>query len=71
MGPTKEDVLRLLDEYGRAPKLTGPVTLRPAYFAAVERWEALPGNQPGVDKSWVGRCQRAFEAHFARVRPSA
>lgn len=71
MGPTKEEVLRLLDGYARAPKPVGPVTLRPAYLAAVERWEALPGNRPGADKSWVGRCQRDFEAHFARARPSA
>jgi hypothetical protein len=68
VGPTKAEVLKMLDAYARMPKPSGPVTLSPGYLRAVERWEALPENAAGVDKSWVVRCQRAFEAHFAKAR---
>jgi hypothetical protein len=50
------------------PKVEGPVTLSPGYLRAIERWEALPENASGADKSWVGRCQRAFDRHFAKAR---
>lgn len=65
MGPTKAEVLALLDAYAREPKPSGPVSLSEAYLRAIERWEALPENAPGADKSWIGRCERAFAAHFA------
>ncbi len=68
MGPTKAEVLEMLDAYARLPKVEGPVTLSPAYVRAVERWEALPENVAGADKSWVGRCLRAFGAHIAKAR---
>jgi hypothetical protein len=68
VSPTKAEVLEMLDAYARMPKPTGPVTLRPGYLRAIERWEALPENADRVDKSWVVRCQRAFEAHFAKAR---
>jgi len=59
VGPTKEQVLRLLDEYARAPKPRGPVTLSPEYLAAVERWEALPDNAAGREKGWVLQADRS------------
>jgi hypothetical protein len=68
MAPTKAEVLAMLDAYVRAPKPSGPVVLSPAYLRAVERWEQLPDNAARVDKSWVSRCQRAWEAHFAQAR---
>ena len=68
MGPTKAEVMQLLDAYARMPKPSGPVALSPAYLRAIEKWEGLPENSPGADKSWVGRCQRAWEAHFAKAR---
>jgi len=66
--PTEADVLAILDANARMPRPTGPVTLRPAYLRAVERWEQLPENAPRSDKSWVARSQRAWHAHFASAR---
>lgn len=68
MAPSKAELLEILERYARMPKPSGPVTLSPGYRRALERWEALPDNAAGADKSWVGRCQRAFEAHFAKAR---
>jgi hypothetical protein len=68
MGPSKAEVLAMLDAYARMPKPTGPVALGPAYLRALERWEELPENAEGADKSWVGRCQRRWDAHFAGAR---
>jgi len=68
MGPSKAEVLAMLDAYARMPKATGPVVLSPAYLRAVERWEALPENAAGADKSWVDLCQRDWDEHFAKVR---
>jgi hypothetical protein len=61
-------VLDLLDAFARAPKPTGPVLLDPAYLRAVERWEALPENAEGTDKSWVVRLQRTLRDHFDKAR---
>ena len=58
----------MLDAYARMPKPTGPVVLSPAYLRAIERWEALPENAEGSDKSWVSSCQRNWDAHFAKAR---
>lgn len=68
MAPRKQEVLRLLDEFARQPKPTGPVPLAAAYLRAVERWEALPENTSGTDKSWVDEARREFDAHFSRAR---
>ena len=68
MGPSKAEVLAMLDEYARMPKATGPVALRKTYIRAVERWEALPDNAEGTDKSWVDHCQRDWNEHFAQAR---
>jgi hypothetical protein len=71
MGPTRAELLALLDDFARTPVPSGPVELDAAYLRAIERWEALPENAERADKSWVGRCQRMWDAHFARVRSSA
>jgi hypothetical protein len=68
MGPSKADVLAMLEAYARMPKPRGSVVLPPAYLRAVERWQGLPENADGADKSWVGRSRRSFAAHFARAR---
>ena len=71
MGPTKAEVLAMLDVFARKPVATGPVELEAAYLRAVERWEALPENAEGCDKSWVGRARRRWELHFAKARLSS
>jgi hypothetical protein len=67
VGPTKAEVLEMLD-HARIPGSAGPVPLRPGYLRAIERWEDLPENAAGAEKSWVERSRRDFEAHFARAR---
>jgi len=71
MALTKAEVLAILDAYSRVPKPLGPVVLSPPYLRAVERWERLPENAANADKTWVSRCQRAWEAHFAKARVRA
>ena len=68
MDRATEEAFRILDHFAALPKPTGPVALKEDYLRAVERWESLPENRPGSDKSWVGRSQRAFQAHFAHIR---
>lgn len=68
MGPTKLEVVALLEAYSRMPTPTGPVALSPAYLRALERWEALPEQAEGADKSWVLRADRAARATAACAR---
>jgi hypothetical protein len=68
MATTKAEVLEMLDAYARLPKPSGPVALSGAYLRAVAAWEELPENAAGADKSWVSRCQRDWDEHFARAR---
>ena len=68
MGSSKADVLAMLETYARMPKSKGAVALPSAYLRAVERWQELPDNAAGADKSWVGRSRRSFGAHFAKAR---
>jgi hypothetical protein len=68
MGPTKAEVLEMLDGYARMPKPSGPVILSPGYLRAIERWEGLPENAAGAEKGWVDRCRRDFESHFVKAR---
>jgi hypothetical protein len=69
--PTKTEVLALLDAYARMRMPTGSVTLSPDYLRALERWEALPGQAEGTDKSWVMRADRAARSTAARARRPA
>lgn len=68
MAPTKAEVLKMLEGYARLPRPSGPVALSPGYLRAIERWEGLPENAAGAEKSWVERSRHEFEAHFARAR---
>ena len=68
MGPTKDEVLSLLDRYARALKRVGPLTLGPEYLAAVERWEALPDNAEGREKGWVLQADRSARDLAAAAR---
>lgn len=69
MDRASREALRILDHFAALPKPSGSVTLSDDYRRAIARWEALPENRPGSDKSWVGPCQGAFEAHFASATP--
>lgn len=68
MAPTKAEVLEMLDAHARMPKPSGPVPLSPAYLRAIERWEDLPENAGGADKSWVLLADRAARVTAARAR---
>ena len=68
VGPSKVEVLQLLDAFERVPKPTGPFLLSPAYLRAIERWEAQPEHADGADKSWVLRSDRAARTTVARAR---
>jgi hypothetical protein len=68
MAATKAEVLEMLEALQRLPRTSGPVELSHAYQRAVERWEGLPENSEGSDKSWVARSQRAWKRHFDAAR---
>ena len=68
MAPTRNDVLRLLDEYARQPKASGPVALSEPYLEAVERWETLSENAERTEKGWVLRADRSWRQLIARAR---
>ncbi len=63
-----DDLLRLLDEYARQPKPSGPVALSELYIEAVERWETLPENAERSEKGWVLRADRSWRQTIARAR---
>jgi len=66
--PGLERALRAIDaatvEFAR---LLGPLPLSEAYLP-VEWVEALPGNQPGADKTWLWPSSERDRLHFARAR---
>lgn len=64
--PTLEDGLRALDEATELAKSIR-IDLDEAYLRAIAVAEDLPDNQPGADKSWIGRLLRASADHFARA----
>ena len=68
MERTRDDLLRLLDEYTRQPKPSGPVALSERYVEAIERWETLPENAEGVEKGWVLRADRSWRLSIAGAR---
>jgi hypothetical protein len=63
-----ERARRILDAAERAPRETGPVTLRADYLEDVARTEALPENQSGADKTSRQATQAAFFNHYRRVQ---
>ena len=62
-----ERALRILEEFARAPREAGPLTLSPEYLDHIARVESLPENQPGADKSWVYRAIRNSRRMYARA----
>ena len=68
MSPTKAEVVALLEAYARMPKAEGPVALSPSYRRALERWESLPEQAEGADKTWVLRTDRMARSTAARAR---
>ena len=64
MKPTREDVLRLLDEYARRQR---PSARRPKrYLEAVARWEMLPEKAERTEKGWVLPADRSWRESMAR-----
>ena len=56
MDPQLKAVLEILEKAEREWKPPpGPIVLGQEYLRLVERYEALPVSQSGVDKTWVGR----------------
>jgi hypothetical protein len=68
MDASDERALRILDEFGRAPREVGPVTLSEDYLAAIARVESLPENQSGADKTSREASQTAFLNHYRRAQ---
>jgi hypothetical protein len=68
MDPATERVLQILEEVARMPRETGPVALSSSYVEAVEKFEALPRNQTGADKTWVFTLLRRHRALLAGAR---
>ena len=68
MDEADERVLKILDEFARAPREVGPLALSEEYLAAVARVEALPENQSGVDKTSRDAAQTEFLSHYRRVQ---
>lgn len=67
MRPILEDGLRALREATEMARSIR-IDLDDEYLANIARVEARPENQSGVDKSWVGRLDRAFRDMFKRAR---
>jgi hypothetical protein len=41
-----------------------------AYLDLVRRWEALPENRGGSDKSWVEQACEEYRQHYRHVVPA-
>lgn len=70
MESATERALRLLETISRHPG-TGSVLLTAEYRRGLERLEARPENQTGIDKTWVldvVRASRETFAHAVRTR---
>ena len=50
------------------PAASSAPALEASFVKAVERWEELPHNREGSDKSWVERLLRNAGEHLGRVR---
>jgi hypothetical protein len=61
--PTLEEGLRALEEATELAKSIR-IDLDDDYLRTIALTEALPGNQSGSDKTWVGRLLRASAEHF-------
>ncbi len=63
-----ERALKILDEFAKAPREVGRVTLSQEYLDHIARVEALPQNQPGADKTARHRAEAEFLNHYRRVQ---
>jgi hypothetical protein len=64
-----ERARRILDEFAKAPREAGPVTLSQDYLDHIARVESLLENQSGTDKTSRQRAQSEFLNHYRRVQP--
>ena len=69
MDADDERALRILDEFARAPRETGPVTLSQEYLDHIAKVESLAGNQSGADKSWVYRAIQNSLRMYSKAVP--
>ncbi|MGH9384720.1 MAG: hypothetical protein ACRD2N_10580 [Vicinamibacterales bacterium] len=67
MEPTLEDGLRALDEAVELAKSVR-IELDQEYLRLIALVEAMPSNQSGADKSWVGQMDAAFRDHYHNVK---
>jgi hypothetical protein len=63
-----ERALKILEEFARVPRETGPVALSQEYLDHIARVESQPQNQTGADKTARHKSQSEFLSHFRRVR---
>lgn len=68
MDDSEQRALRILEEFARLPRETGPVTLSPEYLEHIRRVEALPQNQSGADKTTRHRAEMEFRNHYRRIQ---
>ena len=68
MDADDEQALKILDEFARMPRETGPVTLSREYLDHIARVESLAENQSGVDKTSRHKSQSEFLNHYRHVR---
>ena len=63
-----ERALRILEDFARAPREVGPLTLSPEYLDHIATVESLPQNQSGADKTLRHRAQSEFFNHYRSVQ---
>lgn len=68
MAHTIEDGLRALEEATELAKSIR-IEVDEEYRRAIALAEALPENQPGADKTWVWKMDRAFREHYKNAKP--
>jgi hypothetical protein len=67
MGSTLEEGLRILAEATELAKSIR-IDITDEYLRLIAQVEAMPRNQDGADKSYVGRGARAYRDFFARAK---
>ena len=64
MDSATKTALSLLERHRQSLSATGPVRLSYTYLRLIAQAEALPENQSGADKTWVGETQSRLCAHY-------
>jgi hypothetical protein len=67
VNPTLADGLRALEEATELAKSIR-IELDEEYRRLIALAEALPSNQSGADKTWVGRMDTAFRTHYRETK---